>query len=333
MQVDYLESRMLDHALPPHLVTLALKRIDLDTTRAKLLAAHLPKTLRHLALNEVEVGQHDIGPLVLAIPPGVRDLAIVNVQIGDDLIRELARVILPNLTHLRLVSTGVTQRGLMAVIVVLPAGQLVSLTLGGIPLHMETATALAAWLARTTQLKCLGLHHMCTKVAPNAIDFVLAALPSSLRSLELPGSLYSATSLATHMSRVYDLEVLDVSNLLGPPGSLADLIPTIRYTLKVLRMAYIDMYETDLAEMLYRVGRPWCFLVEVDLRCAQLGLQGIENVFYALERILSCGPGPHQEPRPHVLLLGNLVTVRQRRFRQIREWWATNGWDIEPCRG
>ncbi|KAJ3358226.1 hypothetical protein GGF32_000582 [Allomyces javanicus] len=290
---------MLGHPIPPHLVTLTLKGIEPDTTRIDVFAAHFPTTLRRIWLDAVKIGPGDIGMLVHWIPRTVRDLSLVHTRLRDDAAEALALVILPNLTHLRLVPTGMTQRGLMAVIVALPADQLVSLTLSSL-LHTETATALAAWLARTTRLARLGLHHTHTIAATKAIDLVLAALPSTLRSLELPGSLSSASSLAIHLSRVRDLELLDVSEFQGQRSTLAAVLPAVPDTLQVLRMAYIDFYETDVAEMLIDVGRPWLNLVKLDLR----------------------------GPRPRVLVKGNMVSMQKRAFWQIQERWAENGWDL-----
>ncbi|KAJ3358225.1 hypothetical protein GGF32_000581 [Allomyces javanicus] len=320
---------MLDYAVPPHLVTLAVKGVLLDATRARVFATHLPTTLLRLSLDAVRMDPADMRTLVSRIPPSVRDVSIVDVPLDDDTTEVLAHAILPRLTHLQLVSTGMTSRGFMAVMAALPADQLRSLTLG-CPLHLKTAMVLAAWLATTTRLTHLGLDHTYTATAPDAMEIVLAALPATICALKLPGSLYSATPLATAMARFPNLDLLDVSDLQGPPLTLADLITSIPSTtpLRVLRMAHIDLFDTDLTSMLYDVDRPWFHLLELDLRCAQMTLEAVVMVLDALERLLS--PYRGKGPRPRVLVEGNLVSTQMGAFRAIRDRWAKNGWEIVP---
>ncbi|KAJ3360414.1 hypothetical protein GGF31_003244 [Allomyces arbusculus] len=326
MTVAYLPW-MLDYAVPPQLVTLAVKGVQLDAARARVFAAHLPTTLQRLSLDAVRMDPAVLRTLVSRMPPSVRDLSIVDVQLDDDTAEHLARAILPHLTHLRLVSASMTDRGFMAVVAALPADQLRSLTLGT-PLHSQPATALAAWLGTTTRLACLGLDHAYMTAAPEAMDIVLSALPATIGTLELPGSLYSATPLAIAITRLPNLDLLDVSHLQGPPLSLADLIPAIPATLRVLRMAHIDLYDTDLTSMLYDVDRPWSHLMELDLRCAEMTLDAVVMVLDALERLVS--PYRGKGPRPRVLVEGNVVSMRKRAFRETMEQWTEIGWEIVP---
>ncbi|KNE60307.1 hypothetical protein AMAG_05709 [Allomyces macrogynus ATCC 38327] len=323
-------SWLFDHPLPPQLLALGLEGSQLDTARAKLLATHLPTTLRRLWLDAVQIGPGDIGTLVRHIPPGVRHLSIANVYFGDDTAEDLARVLPPALTHLRLTSTGMTYRGLMAVIAALPAEQLVSLDLGNNLHGPETMAALAEWLARTTRLEHLALEDTYVNDAPRILDLVLAVLPDTLRSLALAGSLHLALPLAKATGRIPGLEVLDVSHIQGPSPFVDALFPTLPTTLQVLRIGHADLSRCNLPAALVDArerGVRWPTLREVDVRYAHLTMDHVEAILTALRGVV--------EPRgqgcqTRVMVVGNALSVRSRTFVAAQKRWAEDGWDVVP---
>ncbi|KAJ3358227.1 hypothetical protein GGF32_000583 [Allomyces javanicus] len=323
-------SWLFDHPLPPQLMALGLEGSHLDTTRTKLLATHLPTTLRRFWLNAVQIGPGDIGTLVRHIPPSVQYLSIVHVNLGDDTAEDLARVLPANLTHLRLTSTGMTYRGLMAVIAALPAEQLVLLDLGSNLQGPETMTALAEWLARSTRLEHLALENTYVKDAPRMLDPVLAALPATLRSLTLADSLHSAFLLTWAADRIPRLERLDVSRIQGPPLFVGALLPTLPTTLQVLRLGHTDLSRCNLPNVLANArehGVRWPNLREVDVRYAHLTMDHVEATLSALKGVVE----PRgQGCRTRVLVVGNALSVRSRTFAAAQKRWAEDGWDVVP---
>ncbi|KNE67261.1 hypothetical protein AMAG_12330 [Allomyces macrogynus ATCC 38327] len=323
-------SWLFDHPLPPQLMALGLEGSQLDTARTKLLAAHLPTTLRRFWLDAVQIGPGDIGTLVRHIPPGVRHLSIANVNLGDDTAEELAQVLPPALTHLRLTSTGMTYRGLMAVIAALPAEQLESLDLGNNLHGPETMVALAEWLTRTRRLEHLALENTYVNDAPRILDPVLAALPATLRSLLLAGSLDSAFLLVNAADRFPRLEILDVSHIQGRSPFVGPLLPMLPPTLQVLRMANTDLRRCSVPDSLIDAaarGVRWPSLREVDVRYAHLTMDGVEAMVSALKGVVE----PRgQGCRTCVMVVGNALSVRSRTFAAAQKRWAEDGWDVVP---
>ncbi|KAJ3360415.1 hypothetical protein GGF31_003245 [Allomyces arbusculus] len=323
-------SWLFAHPLPPQLMALGLEGSQLDTARAKLLATHLPTTLRRFWLDAVQIGPGDIGTLVRHIPPGVQHLSIADVNLGDDTAEDLARVLPPNLTHLRLTSTGLTYRGLMAVIAALPADQLVSLDLG-FNLHgPETMTALAEWLARSARLEHLALENTYVNDAPRILDPVLAALPATLRSLMLAESLHLALPLADAAGRIPRLEILDISRIQGPSPFIGALLPTLPVTLQVLRIGHANLSRCNLPDALVDArerGVRWPTLREVDVRYAHLTMDDVEAILSALKGVVE----PRgQGCRTRVMVVGNALSVRSRTFAAAQKRWAEDGWDVVP---
>ncbi|KAJ3358229.1 hypothetical protein GGF32_000585 [Allomyces javanicus] len=199
----YHSSWLLDYVVPPRL-------------EALLLVAHLPETLRRLSLDVVQIEPCDLVLLIRNFPRGLRDLALVDMALDDDIAAELARYFPPALRSLQLLVNALTYSGLVNVLAAVPTDQIESLDLSANLYGPEMMVALAKWLARSTRLRHLALDGLdgdeidADDVA--AISVVLDALPPTLRSLHLAGTLRTLEALAAAIPRTSLLQKLDIAH-------------------------------------------------------------------------------------------------------------------------
>ncbi|KNE61444.1 hypothetical protein AMAG_06270 [Allomyces macrogynus ATCC 38327] len=325
-----------DHAgaVPPKLKALVIKGTHLNAKRCQLLMAHLPPTLRRFELQTVHL-QCEPMMLLRGIPHGVQDLALVGVYLIDYFIELLARSFPPALRSLRLVHTGLAHPGLVAVLAALPTHQLELLDLS-VNIHgLEMMAALAAWLAQSTRLTHLvlnGLDRRNTTAADSAaIAVVLNALPPTLRSLHLNGTLHTTEPLAAAISRVPRLEVLDVGNLRRPSARIDVLFPVLPATLQCLRLGFTALNHDEMLAGLtaaHARGMRWSHLTEVDFRNASLTEPSLDAILAALKCMVSAPTGQQWRRRTRILVTGNLSLLRSSEFAAAKVRWTADGWNL-----
>ncbi|KNE67219.1 hypothetical protein AMAG_12290 [Allomyces macrogynus ATCC 38327] len=304
MAVMRLNSWVLDYPLPPKLAQLAIHTRFL-TVRAQVgtLAGHaLGSRRQRLGVHgRVHIPTIPIPMIARTLPSSMHNLLIISPKRIDDTDAELlASALSPWMRHVRLAGLAtklLSSRGVMAILAHLPADQLVSLDLSHNGQSAESLHLLAHWLQRTTRLELLAVDFTLSNAnspnqsgGPIAFDPVLAALPTTLRTLSLKHSIASAAEFAKSAVRLRHLHTLHLSYMSpAAASSLATLIPCLPPSVRELDLSYIDLNGGMLLTGLmtaHTLGVQFPELVKLNLWMTGITMEQLAAILDALKNSL-----------------------------------------------